>query len=142
MRVECESSKLTPRPLFKERMAGHRWRKPATMASDRWKKLGPLAVGRGLADPRIWPNPRWAPLPTARAHCPYNGQKLFKLWCRPNFASKRCSNLFFKDFHARKYFWIFVKERKSARKVSSMQECFENSNMQWEKSKMSRKTKW
>ena len=34
-----------------------------------------------------------------------------------------------------------MKERKSARKVSSMQECFENSNMQWEKSKKLRKAK-
>ena len=34
-----------------------------------------------------------------------------------------------------------MKERKSARKVFSMQECFENSNMQWEKSKKSRKAK-
>ena len=30
-------------------------------------------------------------------------------------------------------FLIFVKGRKSARKVSSMHECFENSNMQWKK---------
>ena len=34
-----------------------------------------------------------------------------------------------------------MKERKSARKVSSMQGCFENSNMQWKKSKKSRKAK-
>ena len=34
-----------------------------------------------------------------------------------------------------------MKERKSARKVSSMQEYFENSDMQWEKSKKSRKAK-
>ena len=39
------------------------------------------------------------------------------------------------EFNAWKYFWFFVKNRKSARKVSSMHECFENSNMQWEKSK-------
>ena len=32
--------------------------------------------------------------------------------------------------------------KKSARKVSSMQGCFENSNMQWEKSKKSREVKW
>jgi hypothetical protein len=63
------------------------------------------------------------------------------LGARPNFASKDVQNYFSKDFHARKYFWIFVKERKSARKVSSMQECFENSNMQWEKSKKLRKEK-
>jgi hypothetical protein len=48
---------------------------------------------------------------------------------------------FSRDFHARKYFWIFVKNRKGARKVSNMQGCFENSNMQWEKSKKSRKAK-
>ena len=34
-----------------------------------------------------------------------------------------------------------MKERKSARKVSSMQGCFENSDMQWEKSKKLRKAK-
>ena len=34
-----------------------------------------------------------------------------------------------------------MKERKSARKVSSMQGCFENSDMQWEKLKKSRKAK-
>ena len=38
---------------------------------------------------------------------------------------------FSNNFQARKYFWIFVKNRKGARKVSSMQGCFENSNMQW-----------
>jgi len=48
---------------------------------------------------------------------------------------------FSKDFHARKYFWIFVKERKSSRKVSSMQGCFENSNMQWENRKSREKQK-
>ena len=36
----------------------------------------------------------------------------------------------------------FFENRKSARKVSSMHECFENSNMQWEKPKKSRKAKW
>ena len=131
MRVECESSKLTPRPLFKGRMARHRWRRPASMSSDRWRRMGPLAFGRGSANPRVWPNPRWPTLLIARAHCPSNGQKLLKLWCRPNFASKRCSNLFFKGFSCSEiFFWIFVKERKSAIKVSSMQGCFENSNMQ------------
>ena len=35
----------------------------------------------------------------------------------------------------RNIFWIFEKNRKSARKVSSMHECFENSNMQWENRK-------
>jgi hypothetical protein len=35
----------------------------------------------------------------------------------------------------RKYFWIFVKIEKGARKDSSMQGNFENSNMQWGKSK-------
>ena len=133
MRVECESSKLTPRPLFKERLAGHRWEKPGTTASDSWKKLGPLAVGRGPADPRVRLNPRWAHLLTARAHCPSNGQKLFKLWFRLNFASKRCSNLFFKGFSCSGIFLVFCEKQKSARKVSSMQGCFENSNMWWEK---------
>ena len=74
MRVECESSTLTPRPLFKGRMAVHHWRSQTSMASDRWRRVGPLAVGRGSADPRVRPNPRWATLLTARAHCPSNGQ--------------------------------------------------------------------
>ena len=95
MRVECESSTLTPRPLFKERMAGHHWRGQASAASDHWRRVGPLAVGRGPAEPRVRSNPRWAPLLTARAHCLSNGHVLFKVWCWPNFASKRCSNLFF-----------------------------------------------
>src|SRR6185312_7586043 len=113
MRVECESSKLTPRTLFKERMVGHRWEKPGITASDRWKRLGPLAVGRGPANPRVRPNPRWATLLTARAHCPSNGQKLLKLWCRPNFASKRCSNLFFKGFSCSEIFLDFCEGKKN-----------------------------
>ena len=36
----------------------------------------------------------------------------------------------------------FCENRKGARKVSSMQGCFENSNMQWKKSKKSREVKW
>ena len=62
MRVECESSKLTPRPLFKGRMAGHRWERPGSTGSDRWKKLGPLAVGRRPADPRVRPE-TFRPMP-------------------------------------------------------------------------------
>jgi hypothetical protein len=87
-----------PRPLFKERMSGHRWKRQASTASDRWRRMGPLAVGKGPADPRVRPNPRWPTLLTARAHWPSNGHMLFKLWCWPNFASKRCSNLFSKVF--------------------------------------------
>ena len=34
------------------------------------------------------------------------------LGARPNFASKDVQNYFSKNFHARKYFWIFVKNRK------------------------------
>ena len=83
------------------------------------------------------------PLLTARAQCPSNGQKLFKFWCRPNFASKRCLNLFSKGFSCSELFLDFCENRKGARKVSSMQGCFENSNMQWKKSKKkSREVKW
>ena len=135
MRVECETSKLTPRPLFKERMAGHRWREQTSTASDHWRRMGPLAFGKGPAGPRVRPNPRWPTLLTARVHCPSNGQKLLKLWYRPNFASKRCLNLFSKGFSCSELFLDFCENRKGARKVSSMQVCFENSNMQWEKSK-------
>ena len=57
--------------------------------------------------------------------------------------SKRCLNLFSKGFSCSViFFWIFVKNRKGARKVSSMQGCFKISNMQWEKSKKSREVKW
>ena len=109
MRVECESSKLTPRPLFKGRISGHRRERPGSTASDRWKRLGPLAVGRGPANPRVRPNPRWPTLPTARAHCPSNGHLLFKLWCWPNFASRRCSKLFFKGFYCSEIFLDFCR---------------------------------
>ena len=143
MRVECESSKLTPWPLFKGRMAGHRWERPSSTASDCWKRLGPLAVGRGPADPRVRPNPRWATLLTARAHYPSNRQKLLKLWCRPNFASKRCSNLFFKGFSCSEIFLDFCeKQKKVPKKFLVCKSVFENSNIQWEKSKNSRKAKW
>ena len=112
MRVECESSTLTPRPLLKGRMARHCWRRQASTASDCWTKVGPLAVGVGPADPRVRPNPRWPTLQIARAHCFSNSHMHFELWCRPNFASKDVKNYFSKDFNARKYFWIFVKIEK------------------------------
>ena len=44
MRVECESSKLTPRPLFKGRMAGHYWERPGSMTSVRPGEAG-LRIG-------------------------------------------------------------------------------------------------
>ena len=112
MRVECESLKLTPRPLFKERLAGHRWEKPSTTASDRWKRLGPLAVGRGrptlgfgrtLGGP-----PYWQPGPTG----------LLTVICFLNFGAGQTLlqndvQIYFpKDFNAPKYFWIFVKTKK------------------------------
>ena len=74
--------------------------------------------------------------------CPPTALCYENLSARPNFVLKDVQNYFSKHFHARNFFWIFVKDRKSARKVSSMQGCFENSNMQWEKSKKSRKAKW
>ena len=82
--------------------------------------------------------PCWQPGPTALLMVMYflnfgAGQTLIR---------KDVQIYFSKDFDARKYFWIFVKNRKSARKVSSMYECFENSNMQWEKLKKSREVKW
>ena len=42
----------------------------------------------------------------------------------------------------RKYFWIFLKNRKCARKDSSMQWCFENSKMQWKNFKSQEKQIW
>ena len=60
---------------------------------------------------------------------------------RPNFASKDFQKYFSsKDFNAQKIFFLdFCKNRKGARKDSSMQWCFENSNMQWKKFQKSRK---
>ena len=112
MRVECESSTLTPRPLFIGRMVGHRSRRQASMASDCWGKGGPLAIGKGPADPRVRPNPRWPTLLTARAHYLSNGHKHFELWCLPNIASIDVQNYFSKNFNAQKYFLIFVKIEK------------------------------
>ena len=58
---------------------------------------------------------------------------------RPNFALKDFQKYFSsKDFNAQKIFLDFCKNRKGVRKDSSMQWCFENSNMQWEKSKKSK----
>ena len=104
--------------------------------------MGPLAVSREPADPRVRPNPRWAPLLTTRAHCLLAVINFLNFGAGQTFLRKDVQIYFPKDFHARKYFWIFVKVRKSARRVSSMHECFENSNMQWEKLKKSRKAKW
>ena len=117
MRVECESSTLTPRPLFKERMSRHRWKGQASTASDHWRRMGPLAIGRGSADPRVRPNPRWPSLLIARAHYPSNGHIPFKLWCWQNFASKRCSNLFSKGFSCSKIFLDFVRNKKVLEKL-------------------------
>ena len=104
MRVECENSKLTPRPLFKERMVRHRWKKPVTTASDRWKKLGPLAVGRGPADPRVRPNPRWAPLLTARPTALLTVINFLDFGVGQTLLRKDVQIYFSNDFHARKYF--------------------------------------
>jgi hypothetical protein len=61
------------------------------------------------------------------------------LGARQNFVSKDVQNYFSKDYDAQKYFWNFYEKRKSARKDSSMQGCFENLNMQWEKPKSQEK---
>ena len=105
MRVECESSTPTPRPLFKERMAGHRWRRQASTASDRWRKVGPLAVGKGPADPRVRPNPRW-PTALLTVIC------ILSFGAGQTFLRKDVQIYFSKDFNARKYFWIFYKKKK------------------------------
>jgi len=55
------------------------------------------------------------------------------LSARPNFASKDFQKYFSKNFNAQKIFLDFYKNRKGARKDSSMQWCFKNSNMQWKK---------
>ena len=61
------------------------------------------------------------------------------LGARPNFASNDFQKYFLKDFDAQKIFFDFCKNRKGARKDSSMQWCFENSKMQWKKFQKSRK---
>jgi len=62
------------------------------------------------------------------------------LGAKPNFASKDFQKYFSsKDFNAQKIFLNFCKNRKGARKDSSMQWHLENSNMQWENFQKSRK---
>ena len=57
----------------------------------------------------------------------------------PNFASKDFQKYFSMDFNAQKIFLDFYKNRNGARNDSSMQWCFENSNIQWKKFQKSRK---
>ena len=135
MRVECESSTPTPRPLFKGRMAGHHWEELGTTTSSHWRKLTESRCQVGSADPGVRPAPLWAHWLTARAQVLPNGNKLWTLWCR----AKLCLERFSKDFNAQKIFLFFYKNRKGARKDSSMHWCFENSNMQWENFQKSRK---
>jgi len=87
-----------------------------------------------------------APLLTAKAHCPSNGHKLFKLWWQPNFASKRCSNLFFKGFSRWEIFLDFCKKQKkvlekilACKGVLKIQIC---SGKNQKSRKKSRKAKW
>ena len=96
----------------------------------------------GSADHRVRPAPLWAHWLTPRAQGLPTAINFEILGARSNFASKDVRIYFSKDFNARKYFWIFVKNGKSARNVSSMHECFENSNMHWKNGKKSRKAKW
>ena len=63
------------------------------------------------------------------------------LSARPNFISKDVQNYFSRDFHARKYFWIFVKTEKVLEKflackgVLKIQTCSEKKLKKIEKSK-------
>ena len=123
-------------------MAGHHWRRQASTASDRWRRVGPLAVGRGPAEPRVRPNPRWAPYWQPGPTALLTVKNFLNFGAGQTLLRNDVQIYFSKDFNARKYFWIFVKNRKSARKVSSMHECFQNSNMQWKNRKKSRKAKW
>jgi hypothetical protein len=52
-----------------------------------------------------------------------------------NLSRKMFKFIFQRILMLKKYFWIFIKIEKGARKDSSMQGCFENLNMQWEKLK-------
>ena len=82
------------------------------MASDRWRRVGPLAVGRGSADPRVRPAPLWAHWLTAGPRGSLTAISFEILGARPNFASKDIQNYFSKDFHARKYFFGLKKHKK------------------------------
>jgi len=85
--------------------------------------MGPLADIQGPGVPqRLYVLKTWVPGQTL-------SRKMFKI-------------IFQRIFMLRNIFGFFVKNRKVLEKVSSMHECFENSNMQWEKSKKSRKVKW
>jgi len=86
-------------------MAGHHWEKLGTTASDRWKRLGPLVVGTGPADPRVRSNPRW-PTALLTVIC------ILSFGAGQTFLRKDVQIYFSKDFNARKYFWIFVKIEK------------------------------
>ena len=135
MTIEWESSTPTSWPLFIERMAGHRWEELGTTASSHWRKLTASHFQVESADLGVLPAPLWAHWLTARAQVLPNGNKLWTLGCR----AKLCLERFSKDFNAQKIFLFFYKNRKGARKDSSMQWCFENLNMQWEKFQKSRK---
>ena len=76
MRVECESSTPFSWPLFKERMAGHRWEELGTTASSRWQKLEVSRWKVGSADPGVRPATLWALWLAARAQVLPNGNKL------------------------------------------------------------------
>ena len=75
MRVECESSTPTSRPLFKERMAGHNVLELSTTATSCWKKVAGSRCQVGLADPRVRLATLWAHWLTARAQGLPNGYK-------------------------------------------------------------------
>ena len=76
MRVECEGSTPTSRPLFKERMAGHRWEELGTTASSHWRKLAMSRWMVGSADTVVQLAQPWAHWLTARAQVLTNGNKL------------------------------------------------------------------
>ena len=119
MRVECEGSTPTSRPLFKERMAGHRWEELGTTASSRWRKLTESHCQVGSADPGVPPAPLWALWLTALARCPPTVVNFEHLGARPNFASKYFQKYFSsKDFNAQKIFLDFCKNIKGDRKKS------------------------
>ena len=82
------------------------------MITSHWKKMVGSRCQVGSADPRVRPAPYG---PTDRQPGPMGSLTAISfeiLDARPNFASKDVHNYFSKDFHARKYFWIFVKAKK------------------------------
>ena len=79
MRVECVSSTPTPRPLFKDQMAGHLGDALSTTASSHCRKLAGYNGQVESADPWGRPTHLWACWLTTRAQVLPNGYVFWSL---------------------------------------------------------------